>query len=120
MGSAVKLAEKTFLPKLKKPRRRKRTTPRSQVRATLRQLWLRSRERAAAIKRDGYTCVDCSAKQSKAKGREIAVEVDHLDGIVWEQMIDYIFRHLLVPPERLETVCKPCHAKRTEFRKAIL
>lgn len=97
--------------------KRKLTTPRSQVRSALRKLWLRSRERAAALKRDGYTCQECDRKQSKAKGREFAVEVDHLDGISWESMLDYIYRHLLVSPDRLETVCKEDHAKRTEFRK---
>ena len=93
------------------------TTPRSQVRSALRQLWLRSRERRAALKRDHYTCVDCGIKQSKAKGREVKVEVDHLDGINWEFILDYIYRHLLVPPERLETVCKKDHSARTRARK---
>ncbi len=102
-----------------KKSRRKPTTPRSQVRSALRLLWLRSRERAAALKRDYYTCVDCAAKQSTAKGREVKIEVDHLDGIEWERMIDYIYRHLLVPPERLETVCKKDHAIRGEQRKAL-
>jgi len=98
-------------------RRRKPTTPRSQVRSALRRLWLRSRERAAALKRDMYTCVECGRKQSKAKGREFQVEVDHLNGIEWENMIDYIFRHLLVDPKDLETVCKEQHKARTESRK---
>jgi 5-methylcytosine-specific restriction endonuclease McrA len=98
---------------------RKPTTPRSQVRSALRQLWLRSRERAAAIKRDKYTCQECGVKQSKAKGKEVKVEIDHLDGIEWEQMLDYVYRHLLVSPDKLETVCKGCHAGRTLVRKAI-
>ncbi len=99
---------------------RKPTTPRSQVRSALRKLWLRSRERAAAIKRDRYTCQECGVKQSKAKGREVGVEVDHLNGIEWEKMLDYIYRHLLVDPGYLETVCKGCHAARTIARKAIV
>ncbi len=85
----------------------------------MRKLWLRSRERQAALKRDGYTCQECGVKQSKAKGREVNVEVDHLDGIEWEQMIDYVYRHLLCAPGNLETVCKGCHAERTLVRKAI-
>jgi 5-methylcytosine-specific restriction endonuclease McrA len=82
----------------------------------LRRLWLRSRERQAALKRDGYKCQDCGAKQSRAKGREVFVEVDHLDGIEWEQMIDYVYRHLLVDPKKLETVCKQDHKVRTASR----
>lgn len=97
--------------------RRKPQTPRSQVRSALRQLWLRSRERNATLRRDGYTCQECGVKQSRAKGREIYVEVDHLCGIEWENILDYIYRHLLVNPNYLETVCKPCHAERTEANR---
>ena len=85
------------------------TTPRSKVRSAIRQLWLRSRERAAALRRDGYTCQCCGKKQSKAKGKEFAVEVPHLDGIEWEKILDYIYRHVLVDPGKLETLCKECH-----------
>lgn len=99
--------------------RRKPTTPRSQVRSALRRLWLRSRERQAALKRDCYTCQECGQKQSKAKGRELSVEVDHLDGIEWENILDYIYRHLLVSPDRLETVCKADHIIRTAIRRAL-
>jgi len=98
---------------------RKPTTPRSQVRSALRRLWLRSRERQAALKRDRYTCQECGVKQSKAKGREVAIEVDHLDGIEWETMLDYIYRHLLVSPDKLETLCKIDHEARTKLRKAM-
>ena len=90
------------------------TTPRSRVRATVRQLWLRSRERAATLKRDGYRCTHCDVKQSTAKGREQKVEVHHLNGIEWENIIDYIFRHVLVDPKELETICPKCHKKETE------
>jgi len=58
-------------------------------------------------------------KQSKAKGKEQKVEVDHLNGVAWETMIDYIYSHLLVPPNQLETVCPEDHKKRGEFRKQI-
>lgn len=85
------------------------STPRSRVRAALRQLWLRSRERAAAIKREQNTCEVCGKKGSMAKGREVKIEVHHLDGVEWEQMIDYIFRHLLVSPDRLMVMDKDCH-----------
>ena len=90
------------------------TTPRSKVRAAIRQLWLRSRERAAALKRDGYTCQTCGVKQSTAKGKIQKVEVHHLDGIQWDNIIDYIFRHVLVDPKGLETICPECHKKEHE------
>ncbi len=64
--------------------------------------------------------MDCGAKASKAKGREVKIEVDHLDGFETEKIIDYIFKHLLVDPSRLETVCKGCHAKRTLTRKQFV
>ena len=88
------------------------TTPRSQVRSALRRLWLRSRERQAALKRDCYTCQECKRKQSKAKGREVKVEVHHVEGICdWNLLLDYVFRHLLCEPRLLETLCKECHEK---------
>jgi 5-methylcytosine-specific restriction endonuclease McrA len=90
------------------------TTPRSRVRAALRRLWLRSRERAAALKRDQYTCQKCGLKQSRAKGREAYVTVHHLDGVEWEQLIDLVFQRLLIGPERLQTLCEDCHAEKQE------
>ena len=85
-------------------------TPRSRVRAALRQLWLRSRERAAALKRSGNTCECCGVKASTAKGKEQKLEVHHNAGIVdWEPMIDYVYRHLLCPPEHLTVFCPECH-----------
>jgi len=90
--------------------RRLPSTPRSRVRSALRQLWLRSRERQAAIKRDEYTCQCCGKKQSKAKGKEQSVEVHHKHGIGnWEQVIDIIYREILCNPDNLETVCPDCH-----------
>jgi len=87
------------------------STPRSRVRAVLRQLWLRSRERNAAIKREGGCCEGCGGKQSTAKGKEFKVEVHHLNGIEWEQMIDYVYRHLLCDPKHLQVMCPECHEK---------
>jgi len=87
-------------------------TPNSQIRSALRQLWLRSRERAAAIKRDNYTCQRCGGKQSKAKGREFKVEVHHKSGVEnWQELYNAVRKHLLVDPEHLETLCPKCHKR---------
>lgn len=90
--------------------RRLPTTPRSRVRAALRQLWLRSRERAAALKAAGYRC-GCGAKQSRRKGAEVYVEVHHIDGVNWDGLIDLVFERLLHGPDRLRVLCKECHRK---------
>lgn len=89
-------------------------TPTSRIKDALRKLWLRSRERAAAIKRDGYSCQTCGAKQSRAKGREVFVEVNHRHGIRWVEIIKFIREELLCGPEHLETLCKECHAEVTK------
>jgi 5-methylcytosine-specific restriction endonuclease McrA len=87
-------------------------TPASQIRTALRKLWLRSRERQAALKRDGYSCQRCGVKQSKAKGKEQTVEVHHQYGIDgWDYLIGQIRLHLLINPELLETLCPECHKK---------
>lgn len=94
------------------------TTPRSRVRAALRQLWLRSRERAAALKRDKYTCQICGVKQSRAKGKEVYVEVHHKQGILdWDTIIDLVMQHILVSPDNLEVLCKECHEKETNHAR---
>ena len=92
--------------------RKKLTTPRSQVRSALRKLFLRSRERSQALKDAGYRCEECNRKQSKAKGKEVQVEVHHLEGIMdWDQLIDYVYRHLVCSPELLIVLCHECHEK---------
>lgn len=92
--------------------KRKPGTPRSRVRSALRQLWLRSRERAAALKRDQYTCWRCQRKQSKARGKEFKVGVHHMKGIGnWEVVIDLVFAEILCNPTILKTLCDECHKK---------
>jgi len=85
-------------------------TPRSKVRAALRQLSLRSRERAAALKRENYCCEICGIKQSKAKNKEVAVQVHHREGVGnWNRVIDLVYEELLCDPEKLKVMCKSCH-----------
>lgn len=92
--------------------RRLPTTPRSQVKNALRRLWAHSRERRAALKRDAYTCRRCGRKHSKAKGREVSVEVHHIDGVDnWDAVMAAVFEHLLCHPDKLLCLCKECHEK---------
>ena len=88
-------------------------TPRGRVKQVLRQLSLRSRERAAALRRDGYACQVCHAKQSKARGREVAGEVHHIAGVQWEKLIDLVYEMLLCAPDQMITLCRECHEKET-------
>ena len=92
--------------------KRKPITPRSRVRACLRQLYLRSRERALALKLADYSCQECGVKQSKAKGREQAVQVHHVAGVGnWEAIIDSVYSQLLVSADKLRVLCPKCHEK---------
>jgi len=86
-------------------------TTNSQIKAALRQLFLRSRERGRRIKGDNYTCQKCGAKQSKAKGKELYVEVHHKKPIDsdWDIMFKCIRNYLLVHPDEMVTLCKECH-----------
>ena len=86
------------------------STPRSRIRSALRQVWLRSRERAAAIKREDGRCEKCGAKQSRAKGKEVKLQVHHKNGISWDELIDLVFKYLLCDPKDLEVLCDKCHA----------
>jgi len=97
-----------------KKSRKKPATPRSKVRAALTMLFLRSRERAAAIKRDKNTCRYCGKKGSKAKGCEVHTECHHINGAHKDRIIDMIYEHLLCHPDYLEVVCRECHQKITE------
>jgi 5-methylcytosine-specific restriction endonuclease McrA len=101
--------------KSKKKSRKKPVTPRSKVRAALTMLFLRSRERAAAIKRDENRCQVCQIKGSKAKGREVSTEVHHINGARKDRIIDMIYEHLLCSPDLLQVVCRECHQKISEL-----
>lgn len=89
-------------------------TPKGRIRAALRLLWLRSRERSECLKRDGYACVKCGIKQSKAKDNIVKVEVHHKVGVGnWNKIIELIQEELLCNPKYLETLCKDCHKEET-------
>jgi 5-methylcytosine-specific restriction endonuclease McrA len=97
---------------------KKPITPRSRVRQALRQLWMRSRERAEALKRDKYTCQHCNKKQTLAKGKEFKVQVHHKKGITnWDKVIDSVYKEILCDPKHLETICIGCHDKEHEKEK---
>jgi predicted HNH restriction endonuclease len=89
---------------------------RYRVRAALRNLWLRSSERASALKRDGYSCRQCGIKQSRAKGKEVSVQVHHLEGIMdWDRIIDGVLNSgLFCGVDGLQTLCRDCHKKLKE------
>lgn len=96
-------------------------TPRSRVRDALRRLWLRSRERADALKTAGYICEECGRKKSVAKGREVDVRVHHRDGIEsWDTTLAVIYRDILCPPERLAVLCVECHQKQHDRDRDML
>ena len=99
-----------------KKRTKKPITPRSRVKSALRRLWLRSRERAKALKDADYRCTECTVKQSMAKDREVKLEVHHLAEIDWEELIDLVYIKLLKVPQT--PLCKPCHKIETEKQKA--
>ena len=93
-------------------------TPNSRIRQALRILWMRSRERAAALKATNYCCAYCGVKQSVAKGHEVRLDVHHLDPVQWEGLFDDIRRRLLHNPDRLAPACEKCHDKLTAELKS--
>lgn len=84
-------------------------TPRGKVRAAFRQLFLRSRERLAALKAAKYGCERCGAKQSRAEGKEVSIEIHHLKPVNWEPLIDAVYETLLCDPSSMVALCKSCH-----------
>jgi len=95
--------------------KRLKYTPNSAIRSALRKLWLHSRERSAAIKRDNYTCQICGMKQSRTKGKEVFVEVHHLEGVCnWDEIYRVIREHLLCHEDNLKTLCFSCHKNHKE------
>lgn len=88
-----------------------RPTRRSEVIRKLRRyVWLCSRERSEALKRTGYRCAKCGAKQSRAKDKFLILEVHHKKGIFnWDPVVDQIMEQLLCDPDYLDPLCSKCH-----------
>lgn len=88
-------------------------TPKYLIVRQLRQLWMRSREKSAAMKRDNYSCVCCGVKKSVAKGKEQKIEVHHKKGeINWDKLVKVLREDLLCSVDDLETLCPDCHDKK--------
>ncbi len=85
-------------------------TPNSRIKSCLRQLFLRSRERAAVLKEANYTC-SCGEKQSRVKGKEVYVEVHHKNQITKWKRIYELIREELLNKDDMEVLCKSCHEK---------
>uniref|UniRef100_A0A6M3JHL0 HNH nuclease domain-containing protein n=1 Tax=viral metagenome TaxID=1070528 RepID=A0A6M3JHL0_9ZZZZ len=94
-------------------------TPNSRIRSALRRLYLTSRERGQAIKRDNYSCQTCGVKQSRKKGAEVYVEVHHKNHNIenWNKLFEAVREHLLCAPEELTTLCRECHKELTAKNK---
>jgi len=60
------------------------------------------------MKEAKYTCNKCGVKQSRAKGKEVYVEVHHKSGIDWDGIFDDIRTRLLNQSD-MEVICKECH-----------
>jgi len=88
-------------------------TTNTQIRSALRRLFLRSREHGQALKNAGYCCEICGQKQSRAKGKEVYVQVHHKaeGGVNWDGLFDEIRKRLLHKPEGYKVLCKECHKK---------
>ena len=93
------------------------TTPRSRIKNALRQVWLRSRERAACLKAAGHRCERCGIKASVAKGREVKLQVHHREGICWDGIVDAVIAAMLPDPAQLEALCVECHERETEEQR---
>ena len=90
-------------------------TPNSKIRAALRMLFLRSRERNSALKRTGNRCEECGVKASVAKGREVKIEVHHREGVAnWDELFTTVRKFLLVDESKMQPLCKSCHEKKHE------
>lgn len=91
-------------------------TPASRIMSGVRRVWGHSRERLKVLKKAKYTCCQCGSKQSRAKGKEVYVEVHHLNKINREKIVKVIREEMLDVPQIV--LCKSCHKIETEREKA--
>ena len=91
-------------------------TPASRIMAGVRRVWGHSRERLKVLKNAKYTCCRCGAKQSRAKGKEVYVEVHHQNPINREKIVKVIREEMLDPPQIV--LCKSCHRIETDKERA--
>lgn len=91
-------------------------TPKSRIQNWIRRGWTQSRERAKVLKEAKYTCCKCYRKQSRAKGKELKVEVHHKKKINWEKIVEFVRKEVLDKPQ--ECLCVDCHKKETEKQNA--
>ena len=87
-------------------------TPKSRIQNWIRRGWTQSRERAKVLKEAKYTCCQCHRKQSRAKGKELKVEVHHKAMINWKKIVEFIRKEVLDKPQ--EVLCVDCHKAETE------
>lgn len=91
----------------------KRSEPRTPdyiIKRALRNLWLRSRERLAALKSTGYCCGRCGVKRSASKANPVKIEVHHREGVGnWQAVYEIIRQEILCDPGWLEPLCEECH-----------
>lgn len=96
-------------------------TTNTKIKTTLRRLFLQSRERSEAMKREKYTCQKCGVKQSRTKGKEVYVEAHHIEGVCnWDEIYIAIRKNLLCNPDMIQILCKECHREETNDMSNML
>ena len=77
------------------------TTP-GKLASWLRRLWWYSPERKAVLARDGHKCCACGSRSK--------LNVHHIHGVNWARIRKVLFDELFCGPDKLITLCGPCHA----------
>lgn len=84
-------------------------TPASKITSALRTVWMRSRERASALRQTNNRCCLCGVKQSVAKGKVVKLVVHHTRRPNWDRIKRVVREELLQTPEVLWPLCKLDH-----------